>query len=169
MLQNTATDPRRCHSVVTRCLPADPQRAPGRAGSQGQIGSAVRSHLVPPPGAVVESELLGPSQTTASAEMSFRHDRREHQEPASSPTSGLDRLICARSNAVARRVTQDHAGPFCTIKLRTARGFCANLRGSGQTGLLARSQVGQLERKEEMKAYPQDAERLVKRRTSLKD
>ena len=88
--------------------------------------------------------------------------------------AGLNRLMSAQSNAVARRVTQDHAGPFCTMKLRTARGVCDrgvcdNFRGSGQTGLLGRSQVGQLERKEEMNAYLQDAERFAKRRTSLKD
>jgi hypothetical protein len=47
------------------------------------------------------------------------------------------------------------------MKVRTARGFCANLQGSGQTGLLGRFQVGQLERKEEMKAYPPDAESFV--------
>jgi hypothetical protein len=47
------------------------------------------------------------------------------------------------------------------MKVRTARGFCANLRGSGQTGLFGRFQVGQLERKEEMKAYPPDAESFV--------
>src|ERR1039457_4160204 len=42
------------------------------------------------------------------------------------PRSGLNRLMCAQSGAVARRSTQDHEGPFCTIELRTARGFCAN-------------------------------------------
>jgi hypothetical protein len=53
------------------------------------------------------------------------------------------------------------------MKARTARGFCANLRSFGQTGLLGRFQVGQLERKEEMKAYPPDRERFDQRRTSL--
>ena len=42
------------------------------------------------------------------------------------PRSGLNRLICARSNAAPRRITQDHAGPFCTMKVRTARGSCDN-------------------------------------------
>ena len=77
------------------------------------------------------------------------------------PRWRLNRPIFARFDAMARRVAQDPAGPFCTMKVRTARGFCANLRGSGQTGLLGRFQVGQLERKEEMKAYPPDAESFV--------
>ena len=47
------------------------------------------------------------------------------------------------------------------MKVRTARGFCPNLRGPGQTGLLGHFQVGQLERKEEMKAYPPEAESFV--------
>ena len=51
--------------------------------------------------------------------------------------SGLYRPILTQFNAEARRVVQDHARPFCTMKLRTARGFCANLWGSGQTELLA--------------------------------
>ena len=42
------------------------------------------------------------------------------------PRTGLNRLICARFNAVARRVTQYHAGPFCTMKARLARDFFAN-------------------------------------------
>src|ERR1035437_5022628 len=49
------------------------------------------------------------------------------------PRLGLNRPIFARFDAMAQRVTQDPAGPFCTMKLRTARGFCADLRGSGQT------------------------------------
>jgi hypothetical protein len=77
------------------------------------------------------------------------------------PRWRLNRLIFALFNAEARCVAQDPAGPFCTMKVRTARGFCANLRGSGQTGPLGRFQVGQLERKEEMKAYPPDAESFV--------
>ena len=40
--------------------------------------------------------------------------------------TGVNRLMCARSNAVARRVTQDHVGPFCTMTVRTARGFSDN-------------------------------------------
>jgi hypothetical protein len=47
------------------------------------------------------------------------------------------------------------------MKVGKARGFCAKLRDSGQTGLLGRFQVGQLERKEEMKACPPDAESFV--------
>jgi hypothetical protein len=43
------------------------------------------------------------------------------------------------------------------------------LRDSGQTGLLGHSQVRQLERKEEIKAYPPDDERFVKLQTSVKD
>src|SRR5450759_4222031 len=35
----------------------------------------------------------------------------------------LIRLISARSDAVARRVTQDLEGPFCPMKVGTARGF----------------------------------------------
>ena len=35
-----------------------------------------------------------------------------------SPGSAID--------AVARPVTQDHAGPFCTMKVRLARDFCDN-------------------------------------------
>ena len=69
--------------------------------------------------------------------------------------------MSARFNAVARRVAQDHAGPFCTMRVRTARGFCANRQGPGQTGLSGRSQVGEIERKEEMKAYPSDRERSL--------
>ena len=83
------------------------------------------------------------------------------------PTSGLYRPIFAYFNAEARRVAQDPTGPFCTMKARTARGFCANLRNSGQIGLLGRFQVGQPERKEEMNAYLPDRERFVQRRTSL--
>jgi hypothetical protein len=47
------------------------------------------------------------------------------------------------------------------MKVRTARGFCAYRWGSGQTGLPGRSQVGEIERKEEMKAYPSDRERSL--------
>ena len=83
------------------------------------------------------------------------------------PPRGLNRPIFAYFNAEARRVAQDPAGPFCTMKARTARAFCAKLRSSGQTGLLGRFQVGQPEREEEMKAYPPDRERFVQRRTSL--
>ncbi len=39
----------------------------------------------------------------------------------------LIRLISARSIVAARRVTQDHARPFCTVKAGTARGFWENL------------------------------------------
>jgi hypothetical protein len=77
------------------------------------------------------------------------------------PPRRLNRPIFTQFNAEARRVAQDHAGPFCTMKVRTARGFCPNLRGPGQTGLLGHFQVGQLERKEEMKAYPPEAESFV--------
>ena len=35
----------------------------------------------------------------------------------------LIRLISARSEAVARRVAQDPEGPFCPMKVGTARGF----------------------------------------------
>src|ERR1035437_1946972 len=77
------------------------------------------------------------------------------------PTTGLYRPICTQFSAEARRIAQDHAGPFCTMKVRRARGFCANRLGLGQTGLLGRSQVGQIERKEEMKTYPSDRERSV--------
>jgi len=51
--------------------------------------------------------------------------------------------ISARSMVVARRVTQDHARPFCTVKAGTARGFCEpdqpNLGSPAQTGLGALS------------------------------
>src|ERR1017187_4768088 len=77
------------------------------------------------------------------------------------PRSGLYRPIFTQFSAEARRIAQDHAGPFCTMKVRTARGFCANRLGPGQTGLLGRSPVGQIERKEEMKTYPSDRERSV--------
>src|SRR6516225_9210635 len=39
----------------------------------------------------------------------------------------LIRPISARSIAAARRVTQDYARPFCTVKVATARGFRENL------------------------------------------
>ena len=68
-----------------------------------------------------------------------------------SPTSGLHRLICARSNAVARRATQDHTRPFCSVKAGTPRGFCENLTtnlGSPPRRVFAGlSLVRQLERK----------------------
>jgi len=45
----------------------------------------------------------------------------------------LNRPIFTRFSAVGRRVTQDPAGPFCTMKVQMARDFCdnwsLNLRG----------------------------------------
>src|ERR1035437_8500792 len=49
------------------------------------------------------------------------------------PPKRLYRPICAQFSADARRVAQDPAGPFCTMKVRLARDFCdnwsLNLRG----------------------------------------
>src|ERR1035437_108304 len=119
----------------------------------------------PPPG-------LGPRLPTQSAQWKERRFStpncvRSPVWPGEPPTSGqlpdsrLNRPMSARFNAVARRVAKDHAGPYCTMKVGKARGFCAKLRDSGQTGLLGRFQVGQHERKEEMKACPPDAESFV--------
>src|ERR1039457_2713294 len=73
----------------------------------------------------------------------------------------------------ARRVTQDPEGSFCPMILRTAGGFVTTdyqpPELPAKRDLLGRSPVRQLERKEEMKAYPPDDERFVKRRTSVKD
>ena len=46
--------------------------------------------------------------------------------PGHFPISRYIRPISARSNAVARRLTQDHARSFCTMKAGSARGFCEN-------------------------------------------
>ena len=45
------------------------------------------------------------------------------QAPNLPRTTRHNRPISARFDAVARRVTQDPEGPFCPIKVRTARGF----------------------------------------------
>src|ERR1019366_10297466 len=68
--------------------------------------------------------------------MAERHTGRERNPTL--PRWRLYRPIFTQFNARARRVIQDHAGPFCTMKMRTARDFCANLPGSGQTGLPGR-------------------------------
>ena len=52
--------------------------------------------------------------------------RTEHQGlqmETSVNAARLIRLISARSEAVARRVAQDPEGPFCPMKVGTARGF----------------------------------------------
>ena len=46
---------------------------------------------------------------------------------ASVNAARLIRPISAGSIVAARRVTQDHARLFCTVKAGTARGFCENL------------------------------------------
>src|SRR5437660_4997418 len=61
-----------------------------------------------------------------------------------------------------------HSRPRRTIlhnESADCKRFCDNsvptLRGSGQTRFLGHSQVRQVERKEEMKAYPSDTERFI--------
>jgi hypothetical protein len=53
-------------------------------------------------------------------------ERARPTTPRASPRSGLNRLISAQSGAVVRRVTHDHAIPFCTTKARSASGFSDN-------------------------------------------
>ena len=52
---------------------------------------------------------------------------QEQSDRDSCPSRRLIRPISARSIAAARRVTQDYARPFCTVKAATARVFCKNL------------------------------------------
>ena len=77
------------------------------------------------------------------------------------PPRRLYRPIFTHFVAEARRVVQDHAPPFCTMKLRTARGFRAGHRANVQAGFLGAFQVRPLERKEEMKPDPSDDKRFV--------
>ena len=46
--------------------------------------------------------------------------------PGSVNAARLNRPMSARFNGVARPDDQDHAGPFCTMKVGKARGSCAN-------------------------------------------
>ena len=88
------------------------------------------------------------------------------------PPIGLNRPICARSDALTPWVTRDHAGPFCTIGHRTARVFCANRvnrRRPRPDGLVEASSGRQIRTKRKMEAYPSDTEFFVARRTSFKD
>ena len=52
------------------------------------------------------------------------------------PRTGLYRPIFTHFVAEARRVVQGHASPFCTMKLRTARGFRAGHRATSRRGFL---------------------------------
>ena len=52
------------------------------------------------------------------------------------PRRRLYRPIFTHFVAEARRVVQDHAPPFCTMKLRTARGFRAGHRATSRRGFL---------------------------------
>ena len=52
------------------------------------------------------------------------------------PRTGLYRPIFTHFVAEARRVVQDHAPLFCTMKLRTARGFRAGHRATSRRGFL---------------------------------
>ena len=71
------------------------------------------------------------------------------------PVIGLNRPICARSNAVARRVNSRPRRTILHNESRDGKRFLCQLGGdlemSGQKRLLGRSQVRQLERKKEMK------------------
>ena len=72
----------------------------------------------------------------------------------------------------ARRVTQDHARPFCTVKAGTARGFCENLTtnlGNRPDGASRALSDKTARTKKEMRAYPSDPECFVQRTTSMKD
>src|ERR1017187_5249649 len=66
-----------------------------------------------------------------------------HEESAwSAPTLPRRRLyrpIFTHFVAEARRVVQDHVPPFCTMKLRTARGFRAGHRATSRRAFLALS------------------------------
>src|SRR5450432_1456589 len=85
------------------------------------------------------------------------------------PTYTSNLCPIRRSGAAVR---QDHARPFCTVRARTARGFLLDLTAyfarSARRGLRGLSLVRQLERKEEMKAYPSDLRYFVKRTASIK-
>ena len=89
------------------------------------------------------------------------------------PGGRLIRPISARSTVAVRPATQDDAPPFCTVKAGTARGCCenlaTNLRSPARRTPGALSLVTQLERKEEMRAYPSDLERVVRRTASMED
>src|ERR1035437_10086030 len=66
------------------------------------------------------------------------------------------RPICARSTAVVRRATQDHARSFRTTIAGGARGFCGNRSPTSaapaRRGFVSTLQVRQLERKEYIRA-----------------
>jgi hypothetical protein len=97
---------------------------------------------------------------------------QEQSDRDSCPSRRLIRPISARSIAAARRVTQDYARPFCTVKAATARGFCDNLtanfrnRPSRASMTLSRKKA---RTKKEMSAYPLDLGPFVQRTTSMKD
>ena len=76
------------------------------------------------------------------------------------------------SDAVARRITQNHAGPFCTMKMRSARGFVATecrppgLRPDEASRALS-SKTTRTKRRNE--AYPPDSERFRLTERPLRD
>src|SRR5262249_49964233 len=90
--------------------------------------------------------------------------------PGRSNDRAFIRPISARSIAAARRVTQDYARPFCTVKAATARGFCENLTtnlGSRPArASMALSRKKARTKKKEMRADPLDLEPFVQRTTS---
>jgi len=68
------------------------------------------------------------------------YQRRKKPLLFSTAATGRDWPNSARFNAVAGRLTQDHAGPFCTMKARPARDLCDNwsqhLRSPPRRGVL---------------------------------
>src|SRR6266478_9820520 len=88
------------------------------------------------------------------------------------PPTGLNRLMSARFNAVARRVAEDHTGPFWTMRVRTARAFVPtgwqppDVRPDEAFWAFSGKTTRTKRRNE---ADPSDTERFVKRTTGLKD
>ena len=52
--------------------------------------------------------------------------RQARADQTSSPRRRLNRPNFTQFSAVSWRVTQEHARPFCTMKMRLARDFCDN-------------------------------------------
>jgi hypothetical protein len=79
---------------------------------------------------------------------------RQSVAAATFPRRRLYRPIFTQFSAEARRVTRDHAGPFCTMKMRLARVFCDNwsrsLRDLSRRRSLSTLRVRKLDRKEKM-------------------
>jgi hypothetical protein len=76
------------------------------------------------------------------------------------------------SGTDTRRVTEDPEGPFCPMKVGTARGFVTtdyHLRNSGQTTLFGHSQIRTTRTKRRNESLSTGRWTFVKRQTSVKD